>query len=324
MIGVVIITYNNEKHLDDAFQSLLNQECTDWTCVMIDNGSTDSTFEIMQRLAAGDARFSAYKKTNEGPTAGRNLGFSKLPDTIDYVHFLDGDDKLHPAYLSTMVKYLDTHPNVGLVACQFEEIDNDGNYLGKGHRSRFAPSPVFGIPRDLPLKTIKTPFVSFFSSTGVGPFGTYRRSVFVKTNGYELKSQEDTDMFCKMSLLAEVHYLPEYLYIKRRTLNNLAYAPSYRSTHELFRKKWDYYQSDDPDINRLINRSILYYYVKHIPMRDFKVSVKAFKQFIRKKRLHSLSWSLRCFKNGVMEMLFKKSYKKVINRRKLIQSKQIR
>lgn len=324
MIGVVIITYNNEKHLQDTFQSVVNQEYTDWTCAMIDNGSTDSTFELMQRLAASDERFSASKKSNEGPTAGRNLGFSKLPENIEYVHFLDGDDTLHPAYLSTMVKYLDLHPEVGLVACQFEEIDNDGNYLGKGHRSRFAPSSIFGFPRDLPLKTVKTPFFAFFASTGVGPFGTYRRSVFVKTNGYELKSQEDTDMFCKMSLLAEVHYLPEYLYRKRRTLNNLAHAPAYRSTHALFRNKWDYYQSDDPAVNDLIDKSIRYYYVRHVPLRNFKVSMKAFKQFTRNKKLHTLSWSIRCFKNGVAELLFKKSYKRIVNKRKTLLSQQVK
>ncbi|NEN22248.1 glycosyltransferase family 2 protein [Cryomorpha ignava] len=323
MIGVVIITYNNEKHIIDAFQSVVDQEFTDWICVMIDNGSTDSTFEIMQRLVAGDPRFSAFKKTNEGPAAGRNLGFSKLPDHIDYVHFLDGDDMLHPSYLSTMVEYLDTHLNVGLVACQFEEIDNDGNYLGKGHRSRFSPSSFFGFPRDLPLKIVKTPFVAFFASTGAGPFGTYRRSVFVKTNGYELKSHEDTDMFCKMSLLAEVHYLPKYLYTKRQTLNNLAHAPAYRSTHGFFRRKWDFYQTDNPTLNLLIDRSIRYYYIKHVPLRHFKVSVKAFKQFTRNKKFNSLSWSMRCFKNGVMELLFKKSYKRIINKRKSLQSQRV-
>lgn len=321
MVGIVIITYNNENHIEDAFRSVVNQEFTDWTCVMIDNGSTDSTFEIMQRLVAGDPRFSAFKKSNEGPAAGRNLGFSKLPESIDYIHFLDGDDILKPSYLSTMVDYLDNHPKVGLVACQFEEIDNDGNYLGKGHRSRFAPSSYFGFPHDLPLATVKTPFVSFFASTGAGPFGTYRRSVFIKTNLYELKSQEDTDMFCKMSLLSEVHYLPEYLYIKRRTLNNLAHAVSYRSTHRFFREKWDLYRSDDPAQTRLINNSIRYYYVMHVPLRHLKVSAKAFREFLKTKKLHQLKWSIRCAKNAAKEMLFKKSYKEIKRKRQSMNAK---
>lgn len=320
MVGVIIITYNNERHIEDAFNSVVNQEFTDWTCVMIDNGSTDSTFGIMERLAASDPRFSAYKKANEGPGAGRNLGFSKLPESIDYIHFLDGDDMIHPTYLSRMVTYLNEHSEVGLVACQFEEMDNDGNYIGKGHRSRFAPSSFLGIPRDLPPEVVNTPFVTFFSVTGAGPFGTYRKSVFVETKGYELKSQEDTDMFCKMSLLAEVHYLPEYLYTKRRTLNNLAHAPSYRSTHHVFRRKWDLFQSDNPKINRLIQNSVKYYYIKHVPLRHFKVSLKAFKEFLRSSKVHSLFWSLRCFKNGIVEILFRTSYQQVIKQRKSLKA----
>ena len=321
MVGVVIITYNNEKHIEDAFNSVVNQKFTDWSCVMIDNGSNDSTFEIMQRLAAKDHRFSAQKKLNEGPAAGRNLGFSKLPESIEYIHFLDGDDMLHPEYLARMVEYLNDNHRVGLVACQFQEIDNVGKYIGRGHRSRFAPSSFLGIPRDLPPEVVNTPFVTFFASTGAGPFGTYRKSVFLKTNGYELKSHEDTDMFCKMSLLGEVHYLPEYLYIKRRTLNNLAHAPAYRSTHHVFRCKWDLFQSDDPEINLLIYNSLKYYYTKHVPLRHFKVSIKAFKEFLRNKKLKSLTWSMRCFKNGIKEFLFRTSYNQIINKRKSFEAK---
>lgn len=314
MVGIVIISYNNEEHIEDAFKSVLNQKYTDWTCVMIDNGSTDNCFEIIQRLCATDSRFTAFKKTNEGPAAGRNLGFEKLPDDINYIHFLDGDDMLHPEYIDTMVRYLNSNVNVGLVACQFNEIDNNGNYIGKGHRSRFAPSKM-GLPRDLPLSIVKTPFVSFFVSTGAGPFGTYRKSIFLQTNGFELKSQEDTDMFCKMSLLAEVHYLPEYLYIKRRTSNNLAYAKAYQATHKYFRHKWDFYQSADPDKTQIIKESLHYLYVKHLPLRHFKVSGKAFREFLKTKRINSLTWSMRCFRDGVSELLFKTSYKKVISKR---------
>jgi len=319
MVGVVIITYNNEKHIEDAFNSIVNQEYTDWICVMVDNGSTDSTFEMMQRLAASDSRFSAYKKLNEGPAAGRNHGYSKLPENLEYVHFLDGDDLIHPTYLKRMVNYLNDHPKVGLVACQFEEIDNDGNYIGKGHRSRFAPWSFLGIPRDMPLHKINTPFVAFFSSTGVGPFGVYRKSVYEHTNGYQLKSQEDTDMFCKMSLLAEVHYLPEYLYTKRRTLNNLAHSPEYHATHFEFRLKWDLYQADTPENNRIIEKSIQYYYTRHVPLRHFKVAGKAFQEFVRHKKFHSLTWSLRCLKDGIVEILFRPSYKEIMNQRKSLE-----
>lgn len=314
-IGVVVITFNNENHVEDTIKSLQNQSSKDWTCVVVDNGSTDQTYDNIERLIQNDNRFVAFKKSNDGPGAGRNFGFAKLEDTVEFIHFLDGDDMLDKNYLTRMSFYLDRHPEVGLVACQFDEIDNDGNFLGKGHRSRFAPSK-WGLPQDIPASIFHTPFVSFFSETGQGPFGLYRRSLYIKTGGYELQSHEDTDMFCKMALLAEVHYVPEYLYLKRFTTHNLAHDLKYRSTHNLFRKKWDNYRSEDSEINHLIEESLKYYYVKHKPFRDFKVSIKAFLISVGKLDIKSFNWSLRCFWAGITDILFRKSYRKVMRNRK--------
>ncbi len=314
-VGVVVITYNNENHIEDTIKSLQIQDLTDWICVWVDNGSTDHTFEIGKRFIANDVRFKALRKANEGPGPGRNFGFSNLPDDVEFVHFLDGDDILYKNYLSRMSYYLERHPEVGLVACQFDEIDNDGNFIGKGHRSRFAPSK-WGIPRDIPTSIFPTPFVAFFASTAQGPFGLYRRSVYIQTGGYELESQEDTDMFCKMALLAEVHYLPDYLYVKRRTMSNLANDSKYRATHSKFRKKWDMYHSEDPKINKLIEKSLKYYYLKHKPLRDFKVSAKAFRIFIRDRNIHSFKWSMQCLWAGVSDLIFRKSYRHAMQNRK--------
>jgi len=313
--GIVIISYNNENHIVEAINSVKNQTLKDWVCVMVDNGSTDTTYDVIQREIEGDQRFSSRKKSNEGPAAGRNVGYSMLPENIEYIHFLDGDDVLKPNYLERLTGYLDAHPEVGLAACQFDEIDFDSKDCGKGHRSRYAPNKL-GWPHDIPLSTFKTPFVSFFASTAVGPFGVYRKSVFQKTNGYELKSQEDTDMFCKMSLLAEVHYLPEYLYKKRRHANNLAHKKSYRKTHQVFRDKWDLYQSDDPKANREINNALRYYYLRHKPLRDFKVSLKAFRKFLGSFNFHELKWSFQLIGAGLSEVFLHKTYREVMARRK--------
>lgn len=313
-VGIVIITYNNENHIRYTIESVRKQSLKDWICVLVDNGSTDQTHEVAQEEIEGDHRFSAFKKSNEGPAAGRNYGFARLPDDLEFLHFLDGDDMLHPEFLTQLTTYLQENPKVGAVACQFDEIDNDGNYIGKGHRSRFAPNAL-GLPADIPLHIYETPFVSFFSSTAVGPYVVYRRSVFVKTKGFELKSQEDTDMYCKMRLLAEVHYLPEYLYIKRRHPNNLAHKKSYTKTHYAFREKWDTYYSENPEINVLIEKSLKYYYTRHKPLRAFKVAAKAFRKFLSNRDPHSLKWSFQCIGEGMGDIFLRSSYRKVKRKR---------
>ncbi len=313
-IGLVIITYNNENHIQHTIESVRNQTVKDWFCVIVDNGSTDRTHEVALTEVEGDERFAAFKKSNEGPAAGRNYGFNKLPGEEDFLHFLDGDDKLHPNFLKRLTSYLQENPKVGAVACQFEEIDNDGNYIGKGHRSRFAPNAL-GIPADIPLHIYQTPFVSFFSSTGVGPYVVYRRSVFIQTNGFELKSQEDTDMYCKMRLLAEVHYLPEYLYIKRRHPNNLAHQKSYTKTHYAFREKWDHYFTENTEVNEMIEECLKYYYTRHKPLRAFKVAAKAFKKSLKQRDLKSLLWSFECVGEGLGDIFLRSSYRRVKHKR---------
>ncbi len=313
--GVVITTYNNRDHVIETINSVENQTFKNWTCVILDNGSTDNTFDVVQNYIGKNKNFKAFRKTiNGGPSGGRNLGYSKLPDDIDYIHFLDGDDLLKPKYLECLLSYLEKHPEVGLAACQFEEIDANSSFLGKGHRSRYVPS-FLGLPKDLPLNKYETPFVSFFSSTGMGPFGVYRRNIFEKTNGYVLESQEDTDMFCQMSLLAKVHYLPKYLYKKRVHNKNFSKDITYVSKLDVFRAKWDFYYSLDDKINEQIIEALKYYYTLHKPFRDFKVSIKAFKEFIKYNSLSSLKWSWKCLKNGIKDLFLRQNFKIVMKER---------
>src|SRR5690606_37940544 len=96
---------------------------------------------------------------------------------------------------------------------------------------------------------------------------------------------------------------------------------AFRSTQHVFRCKWDLFQSDNPEINLLIYNSLKYYYTKHIPLRHFKVSIKAFKEFLRNKKLKSLTWSMRCVKNGIKQFLFRTSYNQIINKRRSFEAK---
>ncbi len=299
---VVIGTYNNAAHIAATLASVRAQDYTDWNGLLIDNGSTDDTVEVIRSLIAGDSRFTLTVKRNDGPSSGRNLGISLLPDECRFVHFLDGDDVILPSFLSRTVGYLDSHPHVGLVACQFNVIDASGASLGPGHRSRFAPSR-WGWPRALRDDEPQTPFETFYAATGQGPFAVFRRSVLSCTSGYEPSfwSHEDSDIFCQMALLAEVHYLPDRLYAKRTHGNNLTASP--KADYGKFRNKWDTWTSPDPQANQRIEAAMRYYYGRHAPLRHFKVSFLAFREFLSGKGVKAFGWSARCFYRGINDLL---------------------
>lgn len=315
--AVVIITYNNQEDVVNTIESVRNQSFKDWKCVTIDNGSTDDTFKVIKELVGDDSRFTSYLKSNEGPSAGRNLGFTKIDEDIEYVHFLDGDDMIDPEFLSKMVTYLDAHPEVGLLGCQYDIINEDGDFVTKGHRSRFGVG-FLGFPKKLSDNVNYTPFESLFASTGQGAFSVFRTRVFRQTQGYEKTfwAHEDSDIFCQMALLSEVHYIPDHLYQVRVRSNSLSKSVVKRPG--LFREKWDLYQSGNPDENALIERSLKYYYTRHKPLRDFKVGLKALKQFFTKLDGHSFSWAMECFGAGFVDLFLQRTYKTKLQERKLL------
>ncbi|WP_044304160.1 hypothetical protein [Rhodopirellula sallentina] len=108
-----------------------------------------------------------------------------------------------------------------------------------------------------------------------------------------------------MALLAEVHYLPERLYLKRSHGHNL--TGSSHANYGKFREKWDFYFSGDPNVNAEVDAAFKYYYGAHAPIRHFKISAKASVEFLKTGKLHSLNWSFECFMNGVADLIMKKS-----------------
>ncbi len=315
-LGIAICTYNNSGHISDTIRSIKEQRFTDWTCVIIDNGSEDDTLQKITQTIGNDTRFRWFGKENEGPSAGRNFAYQKMPASVDYIHFLDGDDKLAPDFFEKMVAYLDVNPNVGLLGCQFDMINDDGVYIAPGHRSRYAPNR-FGLPVALKDSEFRTPFDVFFSATGQGPFAVFRNSIFRKTTGYEpdFWSHEDSDIFCQMALLAEVHYLPDRLYLKRVHEHNLTRS-SKNSSHSKFRDKWDFYFSNDTNVNKRIENALVYYYGIHAPLRHFKVGMLSIVDFVHTRKRHALNWCLECFGNGIDDLIFKKALKKRLQERK--------
>lgn len=313
---IIVGVYNNKDYITETINSIKYQIYTDWNCIIVDNDSPDNSYEFIQEQIENDTRFRCFKKKNEGPSSCRNFGVSKINTNPKYIHFLDGDDFLDRAFLSTMCSYLDNHPHVGLVGCQYNRIDSNSNFIKKGIRSRVTKNRL-GFPSYLKPNQYNTPFVTFFSSTGMGPFAVFRARIFSKTNGYDTGfwSHEDTDIFCQMALLAKVHYLPFHLYNKREHENNLTYADT--NNHDKFRNKWDNLVSEDNILNNEIEQSLKYYYCVHSPSRDFIVALYTIMMLLKEKKTPGqINWIKELFKSSFDNFIFRKRYKEIMLNRK--------
>lgn len=94
LISVIVPSYNSEKYIQETILSVQNQSYQNWECLIIDDGSTDSTKEIVENLLLNDQRIKYYYKDNSGLSDSRNYGVNVA--TGDFIQFLDSDDILFP------------------------------------------------------------------------------------------------------------------------------------------------------------------------------------------------------------------------------------
>jgi glycosyltransferase involved in cell wall biosynthesis len=102
-ISLIIPIYNSEKFLVRCLDSILSQLYNDFEVILINDGSTDHSFEICKRYTLLDARFKVYSKENGGVSSARNFGLYKAVGS--YVVFVDSDDYLAPLFLKS---YMDS------------------------------------------------------------------------------------------------------------------------------------------------------------------------------------------------------------------------
>ena len=137
-VSVVIPNYNGSRFLAEALDSVLTQTYTNFEIIVIDDGSTDGSVEILERYAQHDARVRIVRNsTNKGISFSRNHGIM-ASNGCEYVAFLDSDDVMAPERIQKQVEYLATYPDVAAVGSWIAHINEEGQPQGvKRYRARW-------------------------------------------------------------------------------------------------------------------------------------------------------------------------------------------
>ena len=93
-ISVILPTYNNGKYIERAVNSVINQEVEELELIVINDGSTDNSAEILEDLAGKHSCIRVITQENRGVSAARNAGLDAASG--EFVDFLDGDDTFRP------------------------------------------------------------------------------------------------------------------------------------------------------------------------------------------------------------------------------------
>jgi hypothetical protein len=125
-ISVIVPAYNQARYLGAAIESALNQTLGDLEVVVVNDGSTDGTEEVVRSCT--DPRMRYVHQANAGLSAARNTGISQAQG--EYLSFLDADDLLLPEKHSSLVAEMEADPHIGLAAGQAIPIDEHGRPTG--------------------------------------------------------------------------------------------------------------------------------------------------------------------------------------------------
>lgn len=216
-VSIIIPVYNTEAFIEEAILSILNQTLSETEVIVVDDGSTDSSLEIIKTLADTDSRIKVFSQENQGQSVARNLGLSIAKG--EYIYFMDSDDILKKNTLACCYKKCNEEQLdfVFFDALNFgsENISFPLNYNRKG---KINDHPIYRGPeilnRLLDIKEYRVPLWLYFIKTS-----------FIKKNELLLQaglSHEDQIFSAQIFYLAEkVRYIPEVFFMRRIRANSV-------------------------------------------------------------------------------------------------------
>ena len=122
MISIIVPFYNTEKYITECLVSIQSQTFSDFECLMIDDGSTDSSRMIAQEFATKDSRFKLLNDHHIGFPQAKNLGIDSAKG--EYICFLDSDDYILPKYLELLYQGL-ISSNSDICICRLTRFKNN-------------------------------------------------------------------------------------------------------------------------------------------------------------------------------------------------------
>jgi glycosyltransferase involved in cell wall biosynthesis len=128
LVTVVTPAYNVAKYIGETVDSVLRQTFHDFEYLVVDDGSTDNSVEVIKAHVGDDPRFRLVQGEHRGPSAARNAGIREAKG--QYIAFLDGDDRWHPKFLERQLQLIQSlPPDVGVVFCRSRLVLENGTLV---------------------------------------------------------------------------------------------------------------------------------------------------------------------------------------------------
>tara|TARA_B100001769_G_C22068609_1_gene575057 strand:+ start:508 stop:1488 length:981 start_codon:yes stop_codon:yes gene_type:complete len=195
-VSVLMSVYNEEPFLSDAIKSILNQTFKDLEFIIIDDGSTDRSCDIIEKFKANDPRVIFLKQANQGLVASLNkgLGIAKAP----LIARMDADDIALEKRLEKQVNYMNLNPEVLALGTAIRIIDKNNSLI-----------------KDVIFPSLKEDLMELMQLDNqiAHPSVLYRKKSVINVGGYReiLQYAEDFDLWLRLSEVGPIDNLNEVL-----------------------------------------------------------------------------------------------------------------
>ncbi|BBC24288.1 glycosyltransferase family 2 protein [Pseudanabaena sp. ABRG5-3] len=269
-VSIVIVNYNYGKYLDERIRTILNQSYKDFELIIVDNGSTDNSVEIINHYISDSRVIPNFYPENVSPYKRWNYAADIAQG--DYLLISSADDSCHPRMLEKLTEKLDNHPEVGLAYTQSIEIDNEGTTLRSFKQ----------YTDELDIDHWSSDFINsgkeeckylFFKCTIPNSSGVLmRRKIFIESGKFDVQMPFSADwmLYAKILMNSDIAFVAEPL--------------NYHRIHPNVMRK-----NNRDDIFLEERLQVLYYLFNHLQPPD---------SFITKIYDPTIGWWLRVIASG--------------------------
>ena len=180
LISIITPNYNCARFIAQTIESVLAQTYTNWEMLIVDDCSTDGSYEIAREYAEKDSRIKVFRnEKNSGAAVSRNIALDNASG--EYIAFLDSDDLWLPEKLQTQLNFM-KNSSADFSYTRYRLIDDEGNFWGK----------VARIPNVLSYSRLK--YHDFIGCLTV----MYRAEPFKKIRSFDVKNNNDYGLFLQV------------------------------------------------------------------------------------------------------------------------------
>ncbi len=284
--SVIIPLYNKEAEIGRTLRSVLAQTLPPNEIVVVDDGSTDGSATVVERIAtesgcgaksgAGAPPIRLIRQKNAGETAARNRAMSEAEG--DFFALLDADDEWRPEFLERVAALINEYPGAGLYSTGFDIVNTDGEHPARTPRTRGLVENFFRTSMSV---CVSMPSTSVLSRRAVEDVGGFPEGMRLGGDQY---------MWTKIALRYPVAFTPERLvryYMAASNRSAAIYTPEI--TAYSFK---DFYDPADPALNEYIARVSLGKAITASTRGATDEGLRAERDFACNRRSRRLWWRL--------------------------------